>query len=198
MKKVLATLAAVILSGTIAIASNISNFTGPSEPSQIFAYLNRLIGSIQTGVNGLVANGSGAAASAATTVEQVLVTTTIPANTLSRAGQSLRLRCAGNTSANTQTKLVKLYFGTSSIATPSMAATSETYDLTLLVTYNTSATSSVYAGNGSVNTTVVAPVSGTNSTDNLATALTAKCTTTQGTASASDTVNQLFLVEQIK
>ena len=197
MKKILSTLAAVLLSGAISYASNIPNFSGASEPSQIFSYLNQLIGSIQSGVNGLVANGSGAVASTGTSSEQTLVTTPIAANTLVRAGQALRLRCAGNHAANTDSAVVKLYFGTSSITTPAMASSAETYDIELLVTYNASATSSVYAGRGSVNTTVVAPVSGTNTTDDMTTALTAKCTTTT-TATAADITNQLFTVEQIK
>ena len=200
MKNFLATLAAVVFSGAIAFASSIPTFTGSSEPSQIYGYLNQLIGSIQSGVNGLVANGSGAVNSTATTAEQTLVTTTIPANTLSKGGQSLRLRCAGGTAATTTNKLVKLYYGTSSVATPTMSTSAQTYDLELIVTYNVSAQSANYAGKGQVSGAqqVVPPVSAVNATDDMSTALTAKCTTTQGTASANDTVNQLFLVEQIK
>lgn len=199
MKKILTAFAAVVFSGAIAFASSISNFSGPSEPSQVFSYLNQLIGSIQTGVNGIVANGSGAVASTATTAEQVLATTTIPANTLSRAGQSLRLRCSGNTVATSHANTtMKLYYGTSAITTAAATTAGQMWDLALLVTYNASATSAVYVGTGAIGTTLVAPVATANTTDDMSTALTAKCTTTQGTASAGDVNMYTFLVEQVK
>ena len=198
MKKVLATLAAVLLSGAIASASYIPNFSGASEPSQIFSYLNQLIGSIQSGVSGVVANGSGVINSTATTVEQTLAGTTIPANTLSRAGQALRLRCAGSLANSSHSASTKLYYGTSSITTPTVSTSGQIYDLELMVIYQSAATQGAFVGRGAQGTTVIAPVAATNSTDDMSTALTAKCTTTQFTASAADAVLNVFYVEQVK
>ena len=201
MKKVLATLAAVLMSGAIAFASSVPTFTGASEPSQIFAYLNQLITSLQSGVNGVVAAQVGVTASAATTNEQTLATTTIPGNTLSKGGQALRLRCSGlfaNTSHATNT--VKLYYGTATITTTSTTTSGQSWHLELMVADSggTTSTTSEFVGMTLINSAPGVMVATSNAADDLSTALTAKCTTTQGTASASDVVLHNFSVEQSK
>jgi hypothetical protein len=66
------------------------------------------------------------------------------------------------------------------------------------VTYVTSA-SSTYYGVGSQATAVVAPVAGQDAVDNFSTtSIPISCATTQGTASASDTTLETFLVKQVK
>ena len=201
MKKILATLAAVVLSGAIAAASSISNFSGPSEPSQIFGYLNQLIASIYSGVNGVIASQIGVTASTATTTEQTLATTTIPANTINRAGQALRLRCSGVT-ANTShaSTTVKLYYGTSAITSTSTTLVGQSWDLNLQVASSGGATSttSEFVGMTLINSAPGVMVATSNAVDDLSTALTAKCTTTQGTASAGDVILHSFIVEQVK
>lgn len=197
MRKLLSILAAVGISSAVAFAASLPNFTGPQDPSQLNATLNTLNQNIRTGVNGLVAVYTSTVNSAATTNEQTLASASIPANTLSSAGQSLRLRCDGRFNTG-HAGVVTLYYGTSSVATVSAQQTGNAFNLNLLVTYDASATASKYSGGGVVGTTVVAAVASPNTTDNMASALTAKCTTTQGTASASDVSLMNFIVEQVK
>lgn len=199
MKKITLTLLAVVFSAALAYGSSITPFSGPQDPSQIQAYLNSLINSISTGVNGLVANATGVVSSTATTAEQTLASVTVPANVLTKNGQSLRVRCSGvlgNTShANTS---VKIYYGTSAVASTNATTSGQAFNVELISTYNASPTSSVYSAFGHMGTVEFTPVATANTTDNLASALVAKCTATQGTASAADVVLTNLIVEQVK
>lgn len=199
MKKLLVTIAALCFSTHLALASSIAPVTGAQDPSQLNAIINNLINSIQSGVNGFVGGIVGTVASSATTAEQTLASVTIPANTLSKQGQSLRVRCSGYFSgAQHASTSAKVYFGTSSFSTGNVTTGSQSYDIDLLVTYNAGATSAVQVGRGTQGSTAIAVVATANTTDDMTTNLVAKCTATQGTASASDVVNQNFIIEQIK
>ena len=199
MKRLLSIAAAVLVSGAIAYGAYIPYLSGPQDPSQLLSTINTLINSIKAGVNGIIAVYNVTTNSAGTTNEQTLASAVIPGNTLIQNGQGVQLRCSG-TFANTShaSTSVKLYYGTSSVTSVGATTAGQGWDLALLVTYGASPTDSKYVGNGSVSTTVVAPNVGDNTTDDLRTNLTAKCTATQGTASANDTVLQNFIVEQVK
>ena len=199
MKKILSTLAAVMLSGAIAAAAYLPPVIAPFDPGSYIALANTMFSLITSGVNGEIANGSGAISSAATTAAQTLASTSRPGGTLNRAGQALRLRCAGmlaNTSHTTNT--ISLTFGSQSITTAAATTSGQGYDLELVVMDGGTQPSTITSGRGTVGTVVVSPTSSTSVTDDLTAAQTAKCTTTQGTASAADVVNYLFYIEQIK
>jgi len=202
MKKLLSVVAAITVSAAIAYAAYIPNLTGPQDPSQMLATINTLIGNIKAGTNGLVGIVNVAAASTGTTAEQTLGSISVPANTLTQSGQSLRIACHGTTAANTNNKTVKLYYGTASMTTPVMSTSGQIWELSMLVTYGASSTQSIYGGRGSTSFAstlgLVAPVSGVDTTDAFTSAATVKCTTTQGTASASDTTLNELIVEQVK
>lgn len=199
MRKLLSAVAAIVFSGALAMAASFTPVTGPQDPSQLNASLNALLTNINAGVNGIIANLSTTVASTATTVEQNLASVSIPASTLTKSGQSVKARCSGLLAANTHTSTIKLYYGTSSVSTAATPGTGNPYfNLELLVAYDASATAGKYVGTGQIGSTMVAVVATSNTTDNMASALTAKCTTTQGTASASDTLLMNFLVEQVK
>lgn len=183
-------------------AADLTPFTGPQDPSQLNANLNTLERNIQTGVNGLIASQASTVSATGTTVEQNLYSQVIPA-TLSKAGQSLRLRCAGQTAHNGNTKTIKLYYGTSVFTSPAITTSAVNWDMELLVTYNASATSGKIVGRGTyglptASGTVMSPLATANTTDNMAGNLTAKCTATLGTASAQDVELMDFYIEQIK
>jgi hypothetical protein len=205
LRKILAGLSALVLAAAlfaapIARSANLPYFSGPNcaEASQLQACLNQLIQTLNPGVAGLVLSIPGPTASTATTAEQTFVSAAIPTNTLLQPGQSLRLTCAGNTASNGNTKSAKLYLGAFAVTTGNFTTSAETWKLELLVTLAATPTNSVGVGDGLINTTVVAPTVTNDLTDNFAAALTAKCTGTQGSASASDMTQDVFLIEQVK
>ena len=204
MKKLLLTVSALALSAVlVAKAADLTPFIGPQDPSQLNNSLNTLERNIQTGVNGLIASMGSTVSATATTVEQNLYSTPIATSVLSKAGQALRLRCAGTSAANTHNKTIKLYYGTSVFTSPTISSTGVNWEMELLISYNASATSAKYTGRGSyglmaTSGTVMAPIATANTTDNMASALNAKCTATLGTASALDVELMDFKVEQIK
>jgi hypothetical protein len=200
LRKILAGLSALAVTATIAWSATLPYFSGPNcaEGSQLQACLNGLIQTINPGVAGLVLSIPGPTSSTGTTAEQTLVSATIPTNTIVTPGQSLRITCAGNTAANGNTKAAKLYLGTFSVSTGNFTTSAETWKLELLVTMAATPSNTVGVADGLINTTVVAPVVTNNLTDLYTGALTAKCTATQGTASAADVVQDVFLIEQVK
>lgn len=187
------------------LGANLSLFTGPAgtNPTADFPIglgtVNQLIQSINSGVGGLINAQTGSVGTGADTTEDVLQTYTLPANTLAATGQSLRITCGWTTGANTNTKLVKLYFGASVVATPAQAANAQTGRLSLIVTRTAAATQKVF-GNGMAGTASITPVAEyyNAGTDNLAAGVVIKCTGTNGTAAANDIIANEMLVELIK
>ena len=122
LKKLLATVAAVGFSGAIAFSANLPLISGPTPASDLQYFLNQVIQSVNSGVGGLQNAQTGAVSTSATTAETTLQSYTLPASTLSAAGQSLRVTCWGTTSATSTNKTIKLYFGSTSYATPAQAS----------------------------------------------------------------------------
>lgn len=197
MRKVLATVAAVVMAGGIAWASHIPFYTGPMEAGNLVGILNNLIGQINSST-GFVAAQPGPVNSTATTSEQTFATTVLPGGTLSLPGQTLVIRCAGKTATNGNTKTANLYFGSFEYSTAAMSTSGESWELELTVTAVSSGANSVIYGRGSSGSVVVAPVATNNTTDNLAAGITAKCTGTQGSASAADMTMENFVIWQEK
>lgn len=204
MKKLIASALTALLLAGAAFAADLTPFTGPQDPSQINASLNALEQQIRTGVNGIVGAFPQTTASTATTAEQTLATITVPGGTLNKAGQSLSLKCAGLNAANNHSDTINLYYGTSKYVSPAMTTTSASWEVEMIVTYSASTTSGRWFGRGSYGAgngatgTVIAPVASSNLVDDMSTGLVAKCTTTQGTASAADVTLYDFLVTQFK
>jgi hypothetical protein len=197
LKRLLASTTAIVMAAGIAVAANLSQITGPQDPSQLNATINALITSINTGVNGVLANNVTSAATTATTAETTLQQYTLPANTLSAAGQSIRVRCFGTTGANANNKTMKLYFGPVSGTTATAGTNNKGWFLDMLVTRGAVVTTDIVLVNGQVDTTAVTPQV-TTSSDSFAVNQLIKCTGTNGTASANDIVATQMIVEQVK
>lgn len=197
---------AALLAATLAAsAANLSLFTGPAgtnPPAEMppgLGTLNQLIQAINGGVGGLLNAQTGSVGTGADTTEDVLQTYTLPANTLAVAGQSLRVTCFWTTGATANTKLVKLYFGASVIATPAQAANAQVGRLSFIVT-RTAAATQKFNGSGMAGTGSLTPVAEvyTAGTDALTAGVVIKCTGTNGTAAANDIVATSMITELIK
>ncbi len=198
-RKLFATFAVILGSFTIAIAANLPLITTPIPASDIQAALNSLIRSINSGVGGLINAQTAAVSTTATTVETTLQQFSVPANTLSTAGQSLRATCWGTTGADSNNKTVKLYFGSSVISTGAYGGNAQSWWLDFMVMRRTATTQGLImrgtAGTGSLTPVAVLSADGA---ETLTAAVLIKCTGTNGTASASDITAQGLIVESIK
>lgn len=198
-----ATLAALGMS--TALAANLSLFTGPSgsnPPVEIppgLGTLNQLIQNINSGTGGLLNDQTGSVGTTAVTTEETLLSYTMPANTLSAAGQSIRVTCFFTTGATANNKTVKLYFGASVISTPTYAGNAQVGRLSFIITRTAAATQKFF-GSGMAGTGSLTPVAEvyTAGTDALTAGVLIKCTGTNGTAAANDIVANGLLTELIK
>lgn len=201
MRKIVSTVIAAsiaaLMGGTAAWSFGPPFVTPPVQAANLLGHLNALIQDMQN-YYGLVAIQTGPIASTATTGEQVLATTSLPGGTLSTPGQTLILRCAGGTASNGNNKTVHLYFGSYEYSTATMSTSGESWELEMTVSAVTATANSVAYGRGTTNTTVVAPTVTQDFVDNLSNSVTAKCTVTQGNASAADTTLYNFVVFQEK
>lgn len=190
---------AVLLAPAGLRAANLPLLTGPQDPSQLVATLNQLIQSINSGVGGLLNAQTGSVGTTAVTTEETLLSYTMPANTLSTAGQAIRVTCGWTTGATANNKTVKLYFGASVITTPAQAANAQTGRLELIVMRTGAATQKVF-GSGMAGTGSLTPVAEyyNAGTDALTAGVLIKCTGTNGTAAANDIVANGLITELIK
>lgn len=216
LKKLLSTVAAVLAASAISYSANITSFntvlSGCNEASQLLNCINQLITAVTAGVNGNVGTNTVAVSSIASTgFDQQLMTVTVPPNTLTAAGQSLRARCFGTFGANNNSKTIKAFV--TSTSTPNGAIIASlvstinggSWNLELLVTYAASATNSNWVGRGEAGTfttgvafsNIVSPVVASNSVIDFRTAITASCGGVTPTAAGDITVQELT-VEQIK
>jgi hypothetical protein len=198
LKGILAGIAGVFFAAGLAGAANLSLLSGPQDPSQLLATINQLVQNINFGVNGrLSANVT--AVGTTTTVEQTLMTYSLPANRLATDGDAVRVVCWGQTFANNNSKTIKLYFGNSVVSTASLASdlspNGKKWQLEMIAMRSGAATQMV-TGRATVDLTV--PVVYTNEgTDALTSAVTVKCTGTT-LQSIRDVTAQGMLVEQVK
>lgn len=201
IKGFLAGAAAVFFAAGVAGAANLSLLSGSqySEPSQILATVNALIQNINFGVSGrLNASVTATGTTSATTVDQNLMTYSLPANQLANAGDGIRVVCWGAAASNANAKTAKLTFGTSTISTANSTTgitSGAKWRLELVVLRSGAATQTVM-GNGQ---TLATPLSiYTNAgTDSLTSAVTIACAGNTPTA-PQDLTAQGMLVEQIK
>lgn len=195
LKRILAAFAAVVGAGAIAIGANMPLVTGAQDPSQLTAVVNTLINTINSSVS-RIGVGATAVSTGATTAESTLQQFTVPGGYLANPGDSMRITCWGGTGTDSNNKTMKLYFGSSVITTPT-AATSNKGWLLRMIVMRRSASAQAILGDGLVDTTAVTPLT-VDGAETLASAVTVKCTGTNGTASASDITAQGLLVEAIK
>lgn len=189
-----------LLSALVAPVSsaNLPLLTGPQDPSQIIATLNTLIQSINTGVGGLLNAQTASVATGTGTAEQTLQQYTLPANTITAAGQGVRVTCWGTTAANANVKTRKLYFGASALTTAAEAANAQPWFIRLLV-MRTGAATQTTMGYGLAGTGGVTPISTVVAgTDAFTADIIVKCTATDGTSAAGDVIAAGMLTELIK
>jgi hypothetical protein len=202
MRKLLSTITAALtascIAGGVAFSFGIPLISGPIQPASLLEGLNYIINNAKA-YYGMVAALPGPIASTATTAEQVFATTVIPTGSFTGPGQTLIIRCAGITANNAHTKAANLYFGAEEISATSIG-TNNSWELEMTVTQATATATanSVIFARGTQGTTVVAPVATNDTSDNLSTGITTKCTGTQGTASAADMTMEDFIVFQEK
>lgn len=195
LKRLLAALAALMVAAAVGYAGNITLVSGPQDPSQLNATLNGVIQNINSSV-GRIGVGTTAASTTATTAETTLQQFTVPPGLIANAGDSIRVSCWGTTASTANNKTMKLYFGGTSIATPTAATNNKGWRLEMIVMRRTATTQAVNA-TGLVDTTPVTPANA-DAAETLANGILVKCTGTNGTASASDITAQGLLIEAIR
>lgn len=142
---------------------------------------------------GIIYTTSAAVATASGTTEQVLGTYSLPANALDQAGRRLRITAQWTTAANTNNKTAKLYFGSASLSSGTVATSAAGIFLTLEVVKSGSSTQIVTARGQAVTTSLA--LATTAATEDDTAAIVIKATSTDGTSAASDMVLQDFKVE---
>lgn len=195
------TAVALLVAGS-AQATNISLFTGPAgtnptvENPPGLGTLNQLINNINSGTGGLNNAQTASVATGVGTSEQTLQQYTLPGNALAVAGQSVRVTCWGTTGATANNKTMKLYFGATSVTTPTAATNAKGWKLEMIVMRRTATTQGVNAG-GIVDVTPVSPAN-TDAAETLTAGVLIKCTGTDGTSAAADITANGMIVELIK
>jgi hypothetical protein len=128
-----------------------------------------------------------------TTGEDILMTYTLPADTLDTNGESVRIRAWGTTASNSNVKTIKLYFGTTILVTDSGSISGDSWLFEAFVIRTGAATEDAI-GEGKING--IAPIiTHTEPTANTAGAITIKITG-EGTAT-NDIVAQGMVIEFI-
>lgn len=175
LRTILASVAAILVTGAISYSAQIPLLTGPncSESSQQLNCLNQLIQSVNGGVSGIVNNNQTTASGTQTTAEVTLQSFSLPANFVTN-GQELEIECWGLTGATSTRKTMKIYFGTTSVSTGITNASGKAFRLNMKVNRTGAATENV----GTIAN--LDSTSSTNytygATDSFATAQTIKCT----------------------
>ena len=172
-------------------------------------YLNKLFGgdlaitpAIAAGLGGSAVNPAGVLSvnttsngNTAVTSEEILMSYSLPAKTLSATGKGIKIRAWGTTAANADNKTIKLYFGSAVITTPTAATNNKGWEVELEV-FRTGSGTQVVFGKGQVDTTNVTPLV-TTGTETDTGAITIKVTGTAGTANANDIVAKGLIIEML-
>lgn len=143
---------------------------------------------------GQVLCDSAKASGIAGTSEQVLKTFSLPANSLYKNGQALRIKALFSHAANTNTGTIKLYFGSASVAHATFATSGETGELNMLVVRRDSASQLVWSEISVSTSAVFVGPALTAATEADSAAIVIKATVTGGTSGA-DLACELLMVE---
>lgn len=181
-----------------ATPANLPLLSGPIDPGNLLGTFNQVIQSVNSGVGGLLNAQTAAVSTGAGTAEQVLQTYTMPANTLSAAGQSVRVRCWGVTAATANNKTRKIYVGAMALATAAEAANAQPWSLEINV-MRTAAATQQYFARGLAGTGGITNLQGVGQgTDDLTAGVVIKCTATDGTDAAGDVTANGMITEMVK
>jgi hypothetical protein len=193
-KSLLAGLAGVALTASVAAAANLSLLSGASnaDPSQFQNLFNQFILSLNAGVTGNVSTLPASAVTSGTSA-YTLMTYTMPGGTFATVGNGLRVHAWGVNSADANVKTVTLNFGASSCSVIVTGSSNQwTFDA---VIYKTGSSTQASECHGVTATTPVVSAAATWSITDTA----AITVTIQGTAATSGTITlQGAVIEQIK
>lgn len=195
IKRILATLCVLLGAGAVALGANISLLTGPQPASDLSSILNGLIQTLNSSVS-RIGVATTAVSTGANTNETTLQQYTLPPGLLANAGDSVRISCWGTTAGDGNNKTMKLYFGSSSIATPTAGTNNKGWRLVMTVMRRTPTTQAIDSW-GLVDTTAVTPAN-TDGAETMANAILIKCTGTNGTGTAGQITASGLLVEAIR
>lgn len=144
---------------------------------------------------GVIQSDTTAGSTTAVTSEETLITYTFPANSLDSNAKAIRIRAAGTTANNTNTKTIRLYFGTTVLISNDIttAPNNQSWEFEATV-IRTAATTQKCMARGTVATAnQTSTYAGSGQT--LTGAVTIKVTGQNGTASANDITAQFLHVE---
>lgn len=135
-----------------------------------------------------------AGATTAVVTEENLISYTLPASSLDATNRGLRIKAAGSTAANTNTKTIRVYIGSTVLMSNNVTAAPNAVGWEFEVElFRTSATTAKATARGSVGS--VMQISSYNGIGETFTgALTIKITGQNGTASANDITAQILSV----
>jgi hypothetical protein len=134
----------------------------------------------------------------ADTAEKDLLTYTLPANALSADGQGVKIRVWGTTSANAQTKQVKIYWGGLAVSgSGAAAANDKDWYIEVIVIRTGSAAQDIFTPEFIYNGARGVDPTFTTDTEDLTTETIIKVTGQNGTATANDLVAEGMSVEYI-
>jgi hypothetical protein len=174
----------------------IPQITDSVAPADLVGVLNELINAINGGVNGILSSDPVATASAASAPEQNLKTYSLPPDALAQQGDGLRITAWGITAANTNSKVVTLYFGAATVATFTTIVSGQSWTITGLITRG--ATALLQAISGLAVAGVAASPNNVAGTVNLAAAVLIRLACTDGAAVAASITCNGLLVERIE
>lgn len=148
------------------------------------------------GATPFVAVNTTAVEAAGTTSEQNLQTVTLTGGVLAATGDYVDIVASGITSANTNNKTLKLYFGATAIITSAtQAANNKDWVLRGRVT-RTGAATQLGVADGQTSGLIQAATASAP-TETLASDLTIKVTATLGTATATDVTSKMLMVTAV-
>lgn len=153
--------------------------------------------------SGVIYADTGPRAATAVATEQDLATFSLPANTLSANGKAVRVTAWGTCANSAGTKIIRLYFGATSIHTTVLtlaaATASQRWEVVAIIQRRDATNQRAYsrpfaeeAGVVTVNRHMQA-----SPTETLANAITVKITCTNAGGAANDTIQEGYLIEVV-
>lgn len=185
MKRFLSTVAAVALSGAVALAANVPYLPGPIDPGNLLGAFNAFISSLNASTGGVLAATS--AFTTADTSADLALSYTLPGGFLSQVGQTVGVTAWGVNSADANVKTITYNFGALAVAC-AVTGSSAKWQLTFTV-MKTGASTQNGECHGTEGTTVITSVQpsagAVSDTAAIATTLTATAATSGTTTIAS-------------
>lgn len=114
MKRFLSAVAAIALSGAVALAANVPYLPGPIDPGNLLGAFNSFIASMNFSTDGLLASVS--AFTTADTSADVALSYTFPGGYFTNVGQGVQITAWGVNSADANAKTITFNFGALAVA----------------------------------------------------------------------------------